>query len=161
VAEKLDKYWPQSHREHRGGRVFLDIDLITGKIVDSAFSIHKGPGPGLLESVYEVVLYKKLVEAGLKTERQKYIDFEYDGEFFKEGFRVDLLVEDRVIVELKSVEQLAAVHSKQLLTYLRLMKLEVGLLINSGDSLFKNGVKRIVNNYKPSASPRLCVNMSD
>ena len=151
----------QYEQHEQQGSVFLDIDLITGKIIDSAFSIHKGLGPGLLESVYEVVLYKKLVEAGLKTERQKYIDFEYEGEIFKEGFRVDLLVEDRVIVELKSVEQLAPVHSKQLLTYLRLMKLEVGLLINFGDTLFKNGVRRIVNNYKPSASPRLRVNMCD
>lgn len=154
-----------SHAEARSPRSFegdfLDIDLITGKIIDSAFGIHKGLGPGLLESVYEAVLYKKLIDAGLKVEKQKYIDFEYEGEVFKEGFRVDLLVEDRVIVELKSVEHLAPVHSKQLLTYLRLMNLEVGLLINFGDSLFKNGVKRIVNNYTPSASPRLCVRIEE
>ncbi len=90
--------------------------------------------PGLLESVYEVVLARALEKRGFCVERQKAIRFEYDGMVFQEGFRTDLLVESRVVVELKSVENLAPVHSKQLLTYLRLMNLPVGLLINFGGS---------------------------
>lgn len=134
-----------------------DIDEITGEIVDVAYHIHTGLGPGLLESVYEVVLAKSLEKRGLKVERQKCIAFEFDGMIFEEGLRVDLLVDDRVVVELKSVEALAPVHSKQVLTYLRLLKQPVGLLINFGESTLKQGLHRIVNNYS-SASPRLRVN---
>jgi iron complex transport system substrate-binding protein len=94
----------------------------------------------------------------LTVERQKPICFEYDGISFDDGFRVDLLVEGRVVVELKSVEKVAPVHSKQLLTYLRLMSLPVGLLINFGAATLKEGLHRIVNNLDISASPRLRVN---
>ena len=120
--------------------------------------IHKKLGPGLLESVYEAVLYKKLKQEGLFVERQKPVDFVFEGISFQEGFRVDLLVEKTVVVELKSVEKTAPVHSKQILTYLRLLNLEVGLLINFGGATLKEGLERIVNNYAPSASPRLRVN---
>jgi len=92
---------------------------------------------------------------GLKVERQKIVAFEYDGMRFEEGLRLDLLVENRIIVELKSVEKMTAVHPKQLLTYLRLMNLPVGLLINFGAATFKEGVQRIVNNYRPSSASRL------
>ncbi|RPJ50845.1 MAG: GxxExxY protein [Chloroflexi bacterium] len=135
-----------------------DIDDITGCIVDAAYKIHTGLGPGLLESVYEVVLMRELVRRGLGVERQKAVPFEFDGIRFDEGLRIDLLVDGRVVVELKSVEKLAPVHAKQLLTYLRLMHLPVGLLINFGALTLKEGLHRIVNNYEPSASPRLRVN---
>jgi len=135
-----------------------DLDDITGAIVDAAMQIHQKLGPGLLESVYEIVLARELGRRGFRVERQKAVQIEYDGVVFEEGFRADLLVESQVVVELKSVECLAPVHSKQLLTYLRLMHLQVGLLINfSGDTL-KEGLHRIVNGLTPSASPRLRVN---
>ncbi len=134
------------------------LDEITGAIVDAAMKIHMGLGPGLLESVYEAVLARALERRGFHVERQKVIRFEYDDMVFEEGFRTDLLVEGRVVVELKSVEKLAPVYSKQLLTYLRLMNLPVGLLINFGAATLKEGFHRIVNNLQPSASPRLRVN---
>lgn len=135
-----------------------ELDDITGAIVDAALKIHLEIGPGLLESVYEAVLARALERRGFHVERQKAIRFEYDGMVFEEGFRSDLLVENRVVVELKSVEKLAPVHSKQLLTYLRLMNLPVGLLINFGAATLKEGLHRIVNNLQPSASPHLQVN---
>lgn len=112
----------------------------------------------MLESVYEAVLSVKLSKKNLKVKRQVPVTFEYDGITFKDGFRLDLLVEDKVVIELKSVENIVPVYSKQLLTYLRLMNLEVGLLINFGDVLLKNGIKRIVNNYTPADSTCLFVN---
>lgn len=135
-----------------------ELDDITGAVVDAAMKIHMDLGPGLLESVYESVLARALERRGLQVERQKSIRFEYDGMVFEEAFRTDLLVEGRVIVELKSVENLAPVHGKQLLTYLRLMNLQVGLLINFGAATLKEGLHRVVNNLPTSASPRLRVN---
>ncbi|MCE5209255.1 MAG: GxxExxY protein [Chloroflexi bacterium] len=135
-----------------------DIDEISGSNVDAAYKIHTGLGPGLLESVYEAVLERELIKRGLAVERQKIISFDYDGMHFNEGLKVDLLVEGIVIVELKSVEKLAPVHSKQVLTYLRLLKLPVGLLINFGSSTLKEGLHRIVNDYQPCAASRLRVN---
>ena len=135
-----------------------ELDEITGAIVDSSVKIHMELGPGLLESVYEVVLARAIEKQGFQVERQKAIRFKYDGIVFDEGFRTDLIVESRVIVELKSVEKLAPVHSKQLLTYLRLMNLPVGLLINFGAATLKEGLHRIVNKLPSSASPRLRVN---
>ncbi len=137
-----------------------ELDEVTGAVVDAALKIHRELGPGLLESVYEVVLARALEKRGLRVERQKGIRFEYDGVVFEEGFRIDLLVDDRVVVELKSVERLAPVHSKQLLTYLRLLNLSVGLLINFGAATLKEGLHRIVNNLPSSASPRLRVNQN-
>lgn len=138
----------------------MEINEITGIIIDTALDIHKELGPGLLESVYEVVLAKSLELRGMKIDRQKPIKFEFRGIIFDEGFRVDLLVENKVIVELKSIEKIAPVHQKQLLTYLKLMGLEVGLLINFNSVLLKDGLHRIVNKYSPSASPKLCVNQN-
>ncbi|HZG42282.1 MAG TPA: GxxExxY protein [Longimicrobium sp.] len=124
-------------------------DRLTGEIVDAAYRIHTKLGPGLLESVYEAVLARTLEQRGLKVERQKPVTIEFDGLRFDEGFRIDLLVDDRVVVELKSVEHLAPVHSKQLLTYIRLLDLRVGLLINFGAATLKEGVRRVVNAYSP------------
>jgi iron complex transport system substrate-binding protein len=135
----------------------LELDDVTGAIVDEAMKIHVGLGPGLLESVYEVVLAKALERRGLGVERQKAIRFEYDGLVFEEGFRTDLLVEGRVIVELKSVEALAPVHTKQLLTYLRLMNLQVGLLINFGEATLKQGLRRVVNDLPETGRSRLLI----
>ena len=136
----------------------MELDDITGAVVDSAMKIHKELGPGLLESVYEVVLARALEKRGFQVARQNPIRFEYDGMVFEDGFRVDLLVDGRVIVELKFVEKLAPVHSKQLLTYLRLTNLPVGLLINFGSATLKEGLHRIVNKLLSSASSRLRVN---
>jgi len=138
----------------------MELDDITGTIIDAAIKIHKDLGPGLLESVYEVVLAKALERRGLRVQRQVPFRFQYDGMTFEEGFRIDLLVEDRVIVELKSIETFVPVHGKTLLTYLRLMNLQVGLLINFGEETLKDGIHRVVNNLPPSASPRLRVNQS-
>src|SRR5437868_9129511 len=98
------------------------LDDVTGEIVDAAFKLHTSLGPGLLESVYEMILYRDLQKRGLHVERQKRVSFEYDGLLFDDGLRVDLLVDARVIVEIKSVEKAAAVHRKQDLTYLCLLK---------------------------------------
>ncbi len=135
-----------------------EIDEITGIIVDEAYKLHVNLGPGLLESVYEMVLARELEKRGLSVERQKPVSFDYNGSHYDEGFRVDLLVDSLVVVELKSVETLSPVHFKQVLTYLKLLNLQVGLLINFGAATMKEGLHRIVNNYKPSASPRLRVN---
>jgi len=134
------------------------LDDITGEIVDAAFQLHKGLGPGLLESVYELILAKDIEQRGLRAARQEPVSFEYDGLEFRGCFRVDLLVEWRVVVEIKSVEKILPVHRMQVLTYLRLMKLPVGFLINFGAPTLKECLQRIVNRLEPSASPRLRVN---
>jgi GxxExxY protein len=127
-----------------------DVDEITGMIVDAAYKIHVGVGPGLLESVYEIVLMRALEKSSLKVERQVPVSFEYDGMTFSDGLKLDLLVEGLVVVELKSVERIMPVHSKQLLTYLRLLHLPVGLLLNFGGATMKEGIQRLVNNYQPT-----------
>ncbi len=118
---------------------------ITGKIVDAAFQIHTRLGAGLLESVYEAVMAYELKKRGLRFERQKPIPVVYEGIHLGEGFRADFIVENLVIIELKSVEVIAPVHKKQLLTYLRLTNKHLGLLINFNTDLIKNGITRIVN----------------
>jgi GxxExxY protein len=124
-------------------------------IVDCGFNIHKKLGPGLLETVYEVVLEHELNSRGLKTSRQVSIPITYDKIKFTEGFRADLIVEDMVILELKSIEQIHPVHKKQLLTYLRLANKRLGYLINFGSVLFKDGITRLVNgaeDLRPASS---------
>ncbi|MCD6585640.1 MAG: GxxExxY protein [Desulfobacteraceae bacterium] len=118
---------------------------IAKQIVDAAFKVHTTLGPGLLESVYEIVLAHEISQKGLRVERQKAIPIEYNGIKFKEGFRADMVVQNLVIIELKSVEKVSSVHKKQLLTYLRLSDKKLGLLINFGSALIKNGISRIVN----------------
>lgn len=114
-------------------------------IVDCAIQLHRALGPGLLETVYEVVLARYLEKHGLAVNRQVAIPIEFEGEEFDEGFRADLIVEDKVIIELKSVERASPVHKKQLLTYLKLSGLKLGYLLNFGDELMKNGITRIIN----------------
>jgi len=114
-------------------------------VVDACFHIHSSLGPGLLESVYEAVLARELERRGLRVQRQVPVPIVWEGQTFDEGFRADLIVEESVMVELKSVERLAPVHGKQLLTYLRLSNRRLGLLVNFGEALIKDGIKRVVN----------------
>ena len=122
----------------------LDENAIAREIVDTAFHVHVDLGPGLLESAYEAVLAKRLEKRGLRIERQKPIPLRIDGIFLDEGFRIDLLVNDLVLIELKAVEQSNPVYKRQLRTYLRLSGKRLGLLINFGTELFRDGVARVV-----------------
>jgi len=124
-----------------------DIERLARIAVDCGFRVHRGLGPGLLESIYELVMAASLARAGLAVERQKSIAIEFDGMILGEGFRIDLLVEGQLLIEVKSVERLAPVHSKQLLTYLRLSKRPLGLLMNFGGATFREGVRRLANDY--------------
>src|SRR5215470_11910946 len=117
-----------------------EIEQLATKAIDCGFKAHKELGPGLLESVYETVLAIGLSNAGLRVERQKPIPIRFDGVVIPDAFRADLIVEDRLIIEIKSLERLAPVHAKQLLTYLRLMEQPVGLLMNFGAETFREGV---------------------
>jgi len=117
---------------------------VRGRIVDSAFWVHKELVPGLLKSVYEVIFADRLTGLGLHVERQCAIPIRFGGKIFEEGFRADLIVNSLIIVEIKSVEQLARLHKKQLLTYLGLSDLSLGLLINFGGELLKGNIERIV-----------------
>jgi GxxExxY protein len=117
---------------------------IAKEVVDAAFHIHTKLGPGLLESVYEVVLAAVLRKRGLRVERQVPVPIRFEDLTFDEGFRADLIVEEKVILELKSVEETAPVHKKQVLTYLRLADKRLGLLINFGAPLIKDGITRLV-----------------
>jgi len=120
-----------------------------GKIVvDAAIKVHRALGPGLLESVYELVLAHKLGKSGLDVDRQVPVSIEYDGILFDEGFRADIIVEKKVILELKSVEKVTAAHKKQIQTYLRLTGKKLGFLLNFGEALMKQGITRAVNNLE-------------
>lgn len=123
----------------------LSENQLSKVILDAAFKVHTKTGPGLLESVYEITLAHELRKLGLRVERQIPIPIHYDELTFDEGFRADLLVEDKVIVELKSVEKLVPVHGKQVLTQLRLSNRRLGLLINFGEVRLKDGIERIAN----------------
>ena len=125
-----------------------ELNRLSEGITGAAIAVHRELGPGLLESVYEAVLARALERRGFHVERQKVVRFEYDGMVFEEGFRTDLIVDGRVIVELKSVETIHPVHKKQLLTYLRLADRRLGLLINFGEALIKDGITRIANGLK-------------
>lgn len=127
----------------------MDLNEITGRIVDAAFRIHRDVGPGLLESVYEVVLSDLLQQDGLDVERQKPILIRFGGKTFEEAYRADLVVAGLILVEIKSVEQLARVHRKQVLTYLKLSALRVGLLSNFGGAMLKGNVERLVHGELP------------
>ena len=126
------------------GEKLIENEL-TGKIVNAAVQVHKELGPGLYESVYETALAFELEQAGLEVQRQVPILINYKGIRFEEGFRADLIVNEKVIIELKSITIIGNIHKKQLLTYLRLADKRVGLLINFGEALVKDGITRIVN----------------
>jgi GxxExxY protein len=120
-------------------------DQLAAHVVEAAFEIHRKLGPGLLESVYEVVLAKRLSDKGIHVDRQVTVSIRFEGMVFQEGFRADLIVGGKLIVELKSLEEVHAVSAKQLLTYLRLMDYRLGLLINFGEKYLRDGIKRVVN----------------
>jgi GxxExxY protein len=123
----------------------MNENEIGSLVVDSAVYLHKKLGPGLLESVYEVILMKLLAKKGISVQRQVSIPIEFEGEYFDEGFRLDLFIEGKVIIELKSVEKITGAHKKQLLTYLRLTGTKLGYILNFGEELMKGGIARIVN----------------
>lgn len=127
----------------------MDIEGVARQAVDCGFRLHKDLGPGLLESVYEVLLAAALQERGLKVARQVQVPVVYKGVVLDKGFQIDLLVENRLVIELKSTERDSALYPKQLLTYLRLMDLSLGLLMNFGQETFKQGIQRVVNNHQP------------
>jgi GxxExxY protein len=134
-----------------------DLEELAKAAVNCGFRIHKVLGPGLLESVYEAILADSLTREGLFVERQKPLPISFEGVQLSEGYRVDLLIEGSLIVEIKSVERIVPVHGKQLLTYLRLAQQPLGLLMNFGGETFKEGIRRVANNYVFAPS-RLCVN---
>jgi GxxExxY protein len=113
-------------------------------VVDCAVQLHQALGPGLLETVYEVVLARRLAQRGLAVERQVKVPITFEGDSFDEGFRADLIVEGKVIVELKSVEKVSPAHKKQLLTYLKLTGLKLGYLLNFGEALMRDGITRTI-----------------
>ena len=122
-----------------------DLEQLASLAIDSGFQIHKRLGPGLLESVYEMLLAANLERAGLRVQRQKPMAITLDGIMIPDAFRADLIVEDRLIIEVKSVERNAPVHPKQLLTYLKLTEQPLGLLMNFGCETFRDGLKRVLN----------------
>jgi GxxExxY protein len=114
-------------------------------VVDEAIHLHKTLGPGLLETVYEAILARRLAKRGLKVQRQVAVPIEFEGERFDEGFRADLIVEGKVLLELKSVEKVNNAHKKQVLTYLKLTGMKLGYLLNFGEELMKQGITRTIN----------------
>jgi len=134
-----------------------DIEETARLSINCGFEIHQDLGPGLLESVYEALLELKLKRLGMTVHRQVPVPINYDGLVLQEGFRIDLLVERKLIIEVKSVERLMPVHGKQVLTYLRLTEQPLGLLMNFGNATFREGIKRVVNGHTDFASSRLRV----
>jgi GxxExxY protein len=130
----------------------MKVDEITGAVIDAAMKIHSVLGPGLLESVYETCLKHELTKRGLRVQSQMWLPVIYDGIEIEGGYKIDLLVNDEVVVELKTVEHLLALHQAQLLSYLKLSNKRIGLLINFNIVHLRDGIKRMVNNYIPSAS---------
>lgn len=132
-------------------------------VVDAAIKVHRVLGPGLFESVYETVLCHELVKRGFQVDRQVTIPIVYEDILFDEGFRADIIVNQKVILEIKSIEKLGSVHGKQILTYLRLTGMKLGFLLNFGSALMKDGIERVVNQLdeNPLASLRLGVNKND
>lgn len=126
------------------------VEWVASEVVDAGIWLHRRVGPGLLESVYQRLLEKELVRRGLRVEREKVVRFEIDGLEFTDGLRTDLIVDRLVVVELKSVEKLHPVHWKQVLTYVRVLGLPLGLLLNFGGATLKEGgIRRVINNYYP------------
>jgi GxxExxY protein len=123
---------------------------IATKLVNIFFKVHKSCGPGLYEHIYESIICYELDKANIRYKRQAPINVIYDQQKFNIAFKADLIVEEKVIVELKSVEHVLPVHSKQLLSYLRLTDLKLGLLVNFNECLIKDGISRVVNNLEPS-----------
>ena len=124
-----------------------ELNEISGKIIEYSINVHKELGPGMLEGAYEICLMHELVRNGLSVERQVLLPIQYQGIKLDAGYRIDLLVENSVIIELKAIDRLLPVHEAQLLSYLRMSELRVGLLINFNVRLLRDGVRRVVNNF--------------
>ena len=133
----------------------LSFNELTERVIGACIEIHRQLGPGLLESAYEECLCYELSIAGIRFERQKALPVQYKGVNLDCGYRLDLVIEQKLIVELKAVEQLLPIHEAQTLTYLKLSGLTLALLINFNVPVLKAGIKRVVNNFQNSASPRL------
>jgi GxxExxY protein len=125
------------------------INELSEIVISEAIGIHKEFGPGLFETVYESVLAGRLRKRGLKVERQVQVKAVFDGETFDPAFKNDILVDDRLVLEIKAVEKLSRAHAKQVLTYLRLLKQPVGLLLNFSEETMKEGIRRVANDYHP------------
>lgn len=125
-----------------------ELNAITGDAVHAALRIHSQLGPGMLESVYESILVRDLARRGYTVERQKEVTFTFEGLRFENALKLDILVENAVIIEVKSAEKLHPAHERQLLTYLRLLDLRLGLLLNFGAPMMKDGIKRMINGYE-------------
>jgi iron complex transport system substrate-binding protein len=138
----------------------MEIEHICSLVVDAAFKLHRDIGPGLLESAYETILAAKLEDIGLVVDRQVPIDIQYEQVHLPAAFRVDLLVDKCVIIEIKSVEKTLPVHAKQVITYLRLTNLTHGFVINFGTPMFKDGIKRLLNDRPSSVSSCLRANQN-
>lgn len=128
----------------------MPIDELSSVVLEEAIGIHREFGPGLFESVYESVLAGRLRRRGLKVDRQLQVKAVFDGEVYDPAFKIDLLVDDRLVIEVKAVESFNQTHAKQLLTYLRLLKQPVGLLLNFSGVTMKDGIRRVVNDYRPN-----------
>ena len=124
-----------------------DLEEIAGAVIDCGYHLHRELGPGLLESAYEILMAAAIADAGYRVSRQVPVSMTFRNIRVADAFKVDLLIEDRLVVELNSIERLAPVHGRQVLTYLRLMKLPLGLLMNFGQPTYKEGLRRIANNY--------------
>ena len=133
----------------------MEIEELASVAVDCGLMVHKRLGPGLLETAYEKVLAHKMSVRGLSVKTQVLMPIEIDGLLVDQGFRADILVEDKLLIEVKSVERLAPVHSRQVLTYLRFMNLPLGLLMNFSGMTFREGLKRVVNNHQDSTGSKL------
>lgn len=138
----------------------MDVEELSAIAVDCGLQVHKDLGPGMLESAYEAVLAHLLMNRGLSVERQKVIPITYAGLEIEQGFRADLIIENQLLIELKTVERLSLVHARQVRTYLKFTGLHVGLLMNFSSEKFTDGLKRIVNNHFATQNSRLNINQT-
>jgi len=125
----------------------MDENVLSGMVIGAAIEVHKAIGPGLLESVYQICLLKELHIRGIRVESEVPVTVKYKGDVITEAYRVDLLVDNKLVVELKAVDHLTGVYKAQLLTYLRLMNRRLGLLINFNELVVRNGIRRVINSY--------------
>jgi GxxExxY protein len=165
-TSQLSEDLTRAEAQRRGGGVQMNENEIGTKILKAAIDLHRDLGPGLLETVYEVTLARELSDMGLTVQRQVPVTIHHKGIKFDEGFRADLVVEEKVLLELKSVERVLPAHKKQVQTYLRLTGLKLGYLLNFGEAILKQGITRCVNalDETPSSAPQRLsgrINLSD
>jgi GxxExxY protein len=154
-ADWISREGREEAKSAKGGGVSVEIEEIASVAVDCGLKVHQQLGPGLLESAYETVLAHRLAQRGFAVRTQVSVPIVVDGLTIDPGFRADLIVEGQLLIEIKSVERLVAVHGKQLLTYLRLMHLPLGLLMNFSGETFREGLKRVVNGHVDTHGSKL------